>query len=261
MSDRPIERWKKLRAEGGGDGVLEVPSIDSGVSTGFGNVRFAIGSEGQPHLLVSAAELRAGIGLSSTPKLAVTLARFTLSGKGTQFVDVRCLDRSLDPVFADLAVEILRRIEDGTPPIVSVSGTIQDFRELLRERRQVEIPHGRLLGLVGELTILERMAGYSPDAVQTWMGPYELRHDFRRAVHAVEVKTSGRSDQTKVSINGADQLAPPSGGTLALAHIRMERAEAGELSVGALYKQLLGHGVDGDTCPTSALLGHFDVIA
>lgn len=46
MIVKPIDRWKRLKKAGAGDGVIEVPSIDSGISTGFGNVRYAIGPHG-----------------------------------------------------------------------------------------------------------------------------------------------------------------------------------------------------------------------
>ena len=32
MSKRAIERWKRLKETGSGDGVIEVPSIDSGIA-------------------------------------------------------------------------------------------------------------------------------------------------------------------------------------------------------------------------------------
>jgi len=247
MSDRALERWKRLRATGVGDGVLEVPSVASPIQTGFGQIRFAVGPEGQPRLLVPVASIHASDRLASTPKLAVTVSRFSLRGKQTQFVDVMSLDRGLDPVFAELAEEILRRVQDGNPPVTSVTGAIDDFRELLRERRQEEIPDSRILGLVGELHVLKILTGFSTDAVEAWTGPYEQRHDFRRHIHALEVKTSGRSDAMKVSINGSEQLAAPSGGSLALVHVRMEMVDDGDMSVGKLVESLLAAGVDRGT--------------
>lgn len=52
MNKRAIDRWRLLKISGKGDGILEVPSIDSGVETGFGTARYAIGAQGQPRLLV-----------------------------------------------------------------------------------------------------------------------------------------------------------------------------------------------------------------
>lgn len=244
MSKRAIERWKRLKTSGVGDGVIEVPSIDSGIATGFGTARYAIGAQGQPRLLVPIGSMSSTKGLAATSKLLVTTSNFKVSGKGTLFIDIMSLDRSLDPVFAELAGEILRRIEDGSPPLNAVTAAIEDFRELLKEHSRVEIPDSNILGLVGELEVLRMLSTWCATAVETWTGPYELRHDFRRNVHALEVKTSGRSDAKKVSIHGIDQLATPANGTLLLTHVRLERGEGGPLSVGELFDGLIKLGAD-----------------
>jgi len=259
MRNRPIERWKRLRATGTGDGVIEVPSIDSGLSTGFGTVRYAIGMQGEPRLLVPVSSMSSTKDLTSTTKLSVTTSSFRVSGKGILFIDIMSLDRSLDPVFAELVEDILRRIEDGNVPIIAVIAAIEDFRELLKEPSRVEISDSKILGLVGELYILRILTGYSLSAVEAWTGPYELRHDFRRHAHALEVKSSSRSDAKIVSIHGIDQLGVPAGGTLLLTHVRMERTNNGLLSVGTLFDSLMKLGVDkGSLCPGLAALDCWD---
>lgn len=244
MIKRAIERWKRLKAAGSGDGVIEVPSIDSGVATGFGMARYAIGAEGQPRLLVPVGGRASPYGLTSTSKLLVTTSIYNVSGKGTLFIDVMCLDRALDIVFAELAEEILRRINEGLSPAKSVTASIDDFRELLKEKPREIVPENKIQGLIGELEVMRRLVAHNPFATKTWTGPFELRHDFRRGVHAVEVKTSGRSDATRVRIHGVDQLAPPSGGSLHLVHVRLERVENGQLSVGSVFDRILGLGAD-----------------
>lgn len=244
MIKRAIERWRRLKASGGGDGVIEVPSIDSGISTGYGTARYAIGAQGQPRVLVPIGGLTSTRALASTPKLSVSMTNYLVSGKGTLFIDIMCLDRALDLVFAELAEEILRRINEGHPPLKAVMASIDDFRELLKETSHSEIPESVILGLVGELEVLRRLTICNEAAVESWTGPYELRHDFRVGVHALEVKTSGRSDATRVSIHGIDQLAPPAGGTLHLAHVCLERADSGPLSVSTIFDSLIRLGAD-----------------
>lgn len=244
MTKRAIERWKQLKATGAGDGVIEVPSIDSGISTGYGTARYAIGVQGQPRILVPIGGLTSTRALTSTPKLSVTMTNYLVSGKGTLFIDIMCLDRSLDLVFAELAEEILRRINEGHPPLKAVTASIDDFRELLKEKSRREIQESVIQGLVGELEMLRRLTIYNAAAVESWTGPYELRHDFRGGAHALEVKTSGRSDATRVSIHGIDQLAPPAGGALHLAHVRLERADNGPLAVSTIFDSLIRLGAD-----------------
>lgn len=247
MTKRAIERWKRLKATGSGDGVIEVPSIDSGIATGFGTARYAIGAQGQPRLLVPVGGRIAARGLTSTSKLLVTTSSYKVSSKSMLFIDIMCLDRALDMVFAELAEEILRRIKEGLPPVKAVTASIDDFRDLLKEQAREEIPENKIQGLVGELVVMRRLITHNQVATETWTGPFELRHDFRRGIHALEVKTSGRSDTTRVSIHGIDQLAPPAGGTLHLAHVRLERVENGQLSVGSVFDSLLRSGADRET--------------
>lgn len=243
MPDRPIERWKSLRLAGGGDGELEVPSLSSGVETGYGPARFALGPQGQPRLLVPCGP---GAKLSSTEtskKLTIALSRFTAEHRASNFVDVMSVDRRLDPVFAELANEILHRLGMGNGPVAAVEGTISDFRELLREEGLEEVPDSLIYGLLGELVVLRSLAARSSDAIDAWTGPYEQRHDFRRREHALEVKTSARADATTIWITSCDQLAEPSGGTVSLIHVRMERSDGGPLRVSTLVREILERGV------------------
>lgn len=244
MNKRPLDRWRRLQTAGTGDGFIEIPSIDSGVETGFGSARYAIGSHGQPRLLVPIGHPESGGGLTSTPKLLVTVSNFNLAGKGIWFIDVMSLDRALDSVFSELVEEILRRIEDGSSPAIAVEDSICDFRTLLKEHYSTDIADSKIIGLVGELEMLRKLSTHSVNAVKSWTGPYELRHDFRRDLHALEVKTSSRSDTTTVSIHGIDQLEPPFGGTLTLVHIRLERAEGGPLSISSVFNELIDLNVD-----------------
>jgi len=242
MSERPIDRWRTLRAAGVGDGVLEVPSLPSEVDSGFGAIRFAVGPKGQPRLLVPCGQGARLSGDDSPEKLSVTLSRFNVAGRSVVFIDLMSLEPSLDPVFAELASEILHRIGGGTVPISAVKGTISDFRELLRKEIEAEISSIQIYGLIGELVVLRNLVNFSPAALQAWTGPFEQRHDFRNGNHALEVKTSSRSDSVKVHVSSLEQLAEPSGGSLTLVHVRVEMARGGETCVAGLVAELLRNG-------------------
>ena len=243
MSERPIERWNRLRSHGS-DGVMEVPSLPLDVDTGFGPVRFAIGSQGQPRLLVPCG---AGMRLAeeaSAGKQLTTISRYQVSGKWVEFIDVTCSAPALDTVFADLAEEVVHRIAQGKGPLAAVQGTIADFRSLLQ---QAEAPPAIedqvLVGLIGELVVLERLARLSPSAINAWTGPFDQRHDFRRKDLAIEVKTSLRADSTSISVSSIEQLTEPAGGALTLVHLKLERSDGGAACVSALVSRLLELGV------------------
>lgn len=243
MTDRPIERWKRLRNSGVAETSLEIPSLSTGVETGYGHVRFALGPEGQPRLLVPC-----GPGTTLTTnrpngKLSVTLSRLTHAGHTAMFIDTMCIDRGLDSVFAEIADEIIHRIGNSAPPVGAVEGTIADFRELLREAEDQRIPDSKIYGLIGELVVLRTLTQITPMAVEAWTGPYDQRYDFRRRENALEVKTSSRADATIVSISSCEQLSEPTGGSLALVHVKVERADKGDLFVAGLVSDILAYGV------------------
>ncbi|WP_426233887.1 PD-(D/E)XK motif protein [Pseudomonas sp. TWP3-2] len=247
MSKRAMERWCRLKTTESGDGVIEVPSIDTGIETGFGTARYAIGAQGELRLLVPVG-VRSGVrALTSTSKLLVTTSSYKISNKNTLFLDIMCLDRALDMVFSEIVEDILRRISEGFSPTKAVSASIDEFRELLKGKPREEISENVILGLVGELEIMRRLVSHNHAASETWTGPFQLRHDFRQGNHALEVKTSRRSDATRIYVTGVDQLAAPVGGTLHLAHMRLECVKGGELSVGMIYDSLLKVGVNRET--------------
>jgi hypothetical protein len=239
MNERAIERWMRLRTTGNIDGILEVPSISSGIDTGFGPIRLAIGPAGEPRLLVPcgpSTHIPNGSG-----KLLVKISRYDVAGRSTLFIDVMCLERSLDSVFAELAEEVIHRVAGGGGAANSVEETIADFRDLLGGS-QKDISDHTILGLVGELFVLRLLSRIATSAVEAWTGPFEQRHDFRRRSLAFEIKTSGRRDATTVSISSCDQLAEPADGSLILVHVKLERSSEGAISVASLSEDILATG-------------------
>lgn len=246
MPDRgSLEReWAEIRASGQGDGVLEVPSRATAVTTGYGQVRIAIGPGGEPRLLVPVGRPATGSTTAGSHNLQLARSSFRSGGRLEHFIDMTLRNPRLTRVFTELVDEILKRLENGQGPETSVHGTIEDFRNLLARNPVGEIPLFRLGGLVGELVILERLTSVLPAALNGWTGPIGQRHDFRRRDIAIEVKTSLRSDASRVTIHGPDQLLPPTNGRLHLAHVRLEPADGGALSVAALHRDIIQHGAD-----------------
>lgn len=244
MSEQPIENWHRLRLAGKGDGVIEVPSFPTEVSTGYGLVRFALGPRSEPRLLVpTASNTRLPLN-GEAGRLKINLSKFVLAGRNVSFLDLMSNDRALDAVFAELAMAIINRAAIGTAPSEAVERTILEFRELLLESEAEAVSSSAIYGLVGELVVLRELSAIAVTAVQSWIGPYEERHDFRRGLHAIEVKASSRADASIVSISSIDQLTEPLDGTLSLVHVRLERSDQGALSVSQLHETLLSIGVD-----------------
>ncbi len=148
MSDRPIDRWTRLRMESGGEGLLDVPSISSGIETGYGPARFAVGHCGEPRLLIPFSAGGSSLRSRSTSNLAVTISRLSVEGRSVNFFDIMSLNRQLDPAFAELADEILHRLASGASPGNAVDTTIRDFRDLLVDPQGQEIAASQIIGLI-----------------------------------------------------------------------------------------------------------------
>jgi len=238
------QRWERLKRTGAGDGALEIPSIPTGVDSGYGPVRCALGADGELRLLVPVGEVEPGSGFTVPARLRLEFSWLVSRGVASLFMDLTNLETRLEPVFAELVEDILRRLGEGVRPRVAVSDAVGDFRTLL-EVNAGPIPSTEaVLGLLGEMVVLKRLARLDPGAVRAWVGPFEQRHDFRRGTFAIEVKTSGRSDATRVQVHGAQQLAPPLGGKLVLVHVRLERTDEGRLFVHRAFEDLRELGVD-----------------
>lgn len=247
-ASHPTPSWGRLRT-GSRDDKDEISTIASSVDSGYGPVRFALGTRGEPRLLVPCSPATR-LAAHEAPNLSLALVKLTVERNPTVFIDLTCADRRLESVFAELASEILKRLQAGSSPSDAVTGGIKDFRALLSQAHPDDLADEVIAGLVGELVVLSRLCSEDIASVHTWTGPDSERHDFRHARHAIEVKTSMRADRSVVSIHGFEQLSAPSDGTLVLFHVRIERTASGSLSVGKLVDELLERGVHEPTLRT-----------
>ncbi len=155
-----------------------------------------------------------------------------------------CLSVELEPVFSEVVDEIVKRVSEGAGCIEAARATVVDFRTLLEHEVSDQVDRSRIAGLVGELIILNRLLDMSPIAWRSWRGPAGDRHDFRAANTSLEVKASQRAGSVIVTINGLDQLEPPSGGSLHLAHFILEPVSGGLLTIAGLGERALARADD-----------------
>lgn len=228
---------ERLRSGRGAHEGLGVPTIETGTNTEFGPVRLAVDADLNVRLLLPVGIRERQIDLADTRALAIGVASFIVEGRSVRFIEITCLEKRLEPLFIELADEMRRRIEAGGTSIQACETTIEDYRSLLiaatRQRPSTE----ELAGIIGELLVLERLLDTSPLAWQAWKGPLGDRHDFRTAVNAIEVKTSLGKGNQRIKISSLDQLAPPTGGELTLAHVQLESAASGGLTLSVVAER------------------------
>lgn len=235
----PQGRWNVLRAGHiDGDG-LGIPSLPLGAITKAGPVRLAVGPGGEARLLVPLAAGEKIDALATGSALKIGLTTLMHGQRAIRFLDVICMSPDLEAVFGEVVDDIVRRLADRKDGVTAVAGALHDFRELLVPPAGSEMDRSRVVGLVAELVVLNRLLDISPSAWRCWRGPAGDRHDFRARDISLEVKASLGAGAREVTINGIDQLEPPAGGSLHLAHLVLEAVEGGLLTVASLGDRAL----------------------
>ncbi len=235
----PWSSWTLLRAGGNEPAGIGIPTRVSDTVTANGAVRFALGQGGEARLLLPLGPADRAGSLAGAPSLDVRVSDYTEAGQPKRFLDLTCLNSDLEAVFADVAGEIIARIEAGQRCVDAAKSTIEEFRALLLRPGTGDVAYTRIAGLVGELLVLKRLLDRSPGAWSSWRGPAGARHDFTRAASALEVKVSIGRGRSTITVNGLDQLTEPAGGTLFLQHFELEIAASAMLSVASLGSAVL----------------------
>ena len=240
MSDRAGSRWTILRAAGQteSDG-LEIPSLPVGTIAQGGQIRLAVGQNGEARLLLPLTSGERAGSIEGGAALQIGVTTLLHRGRAARFLDIVCNASELEHVFDELVDAILARLATNVGVMEAVSATITDFRALLTTPLGRDLDRSRVAGLVAELLILNRLLDYAASAWRAWRGPEGDRHDFRVGDRSLEVKASLRAGATEITVNGLRQLEPPDGGTLHLAHFSFEPVDGGLLTVAGLGSQAL----------------------
>jgi hypothetical protein len=229
--------------------------------TEAGPIRLAVGPSGEARLLLPLTPRERPGTIEAGSALRIGVTTLMHRGRAAKFLDIMCLSRELEPVFDEVVDEVLARVAGNVGGVDAVRTTIEDFRALLAMPVQREIERSRLAGLVGELVVVNRLLDLSAAAWRAWRGPEGDRHDFRVRDCSLEVKASLRAGTTEITINGLEQLEPPSGGgSLHLAHFVLEPVEGGLLTVAGLGGQAIARADDPDRLrELLALVGCADI--
>lgn len=93
------------------------------------------------------------------------------------------------------------------------------WRKFLRDR-QDGLSRSGIIGLVGELLVLERLLGRDTKLLRSWEAPVDGLHDFHARGHALEIKT-GLGPSPTITISRLDQLETAGLRRLELIHVKL----------------------------------------
>ena len=114
-----------------------------------------------------------------------------------------------DPAQRDLFTQLCADAVDTAGSDASLAlgrfhARLNSWRSFLRERRN-GLSIEETVGLIGELLVLERLLALHPGLLANWLAPDPALHDFVKAGHGLEIKTS-RGPSSRLHISSLDQL-------------------------------------------------------
>jgi hypothetical protein len=139
----------------------------------------------------------------------LTLTDERQSGEGVMQIALALEREDLEPVFLVIAEDLVRAstpASTAAEALETIASRLSAWQTCLKLRRD-GFGQERMLGLFGELTLLERLAeriGLA-DAIRHWSGPDRGLHDFIASSKALEVKTS-KGTAGLIRVGSLDQL-------------------------------------------------------
>ena len=138
--------------------------------------------------------------------------------------------------------EVAELLGAGHPPGDAGRAALQNWRELLARPAGTPLTADALVGLFGELEVLELLLDHD-GKLEWWTGWQKDHVDFRIPGLAIEVKSTTSSEYRRVKIHGLQQLADPEDGSdLILALRRLDHSPQGR-SVPDLTDSLCAKGI------------------
>jgi len=162
----------------------------------------------------------------------------------TAYAEVVCRRPALNDLFSSITSEILELVDENpSRPDLKAGIVLDRWRSLLRADNSRGLELNKVIGLMGELIVLEEIASEGLIDVDHWTGPDMLRHDFTLPKGSIEVKTTTSAAGWRVQIHGTRQLDLPPRGDLVLVGVRLERSPEGARHLADQIERLISSGV------------------
>jgi hypothetical protein len=235
--------WNILEA----DQIKKLTQAKTQIRIGDRFAGVGIDSSGARHVLMPCPPGHDTLGLWKSA--GIVLDRRNLAGtegvSGTWLV-LSCLRSGLHDVFLRLAANVLHCLPSDEREVLSVCMTTLDaWRSLLGPLQRPTLGPNEVVGLIGELLVLQKLARVNPIlALAAWEGPLGGQHDFRYGMRAIEAKATAARVGRFITIHGPSQLEAPVGGTLHLSWSRLESVPGGTLQLPKLVLSLQNAGID-----------------
>lgn len=232
------EKWTQIRELGSVPDTISARSLSvSGLSEN--DVLLCITQDGNPGILLRNPGGRAPLPNPGCGRLVVK--REQLLREGSQlddYIRIECLESGLEIPFALLVSQVVSHLASGATPSKACMDAVIEFRRLLSKNGGLLPSEDEILGLVGELLLLKRLVSASPHLWQGWNGPLGSARDYSWGTVDIEAKASRMAGESRLTVNGLEQLEPEEGRDLLIHHSVLTNNPVGTIDVPGLVDEI-----------------------
>ena len=232
------ETWTQIRQHlSVPDAISALPLSVSGLSEA--DVLLCITQDGNPGILLRNPGGKAPLPNPGCGRLVVK--REQLLREGSQlddYIRIECLECGLETPFALLVSQVVSHLTSGATPSKACMDAVLEFRRLLSKNGGLLPSQDEILGLVGELLLLKRLVSASPHLWQGWNGPLGSARDYSWGTVDIEAKASRMAGESRLTVNGLEQLEPEEGRDLLIHHSVVTNNPVGTVDVPGLVDEI-----------------------
>lgn len=232
-----LQQWNQLRfaQAKGAPGNIPVLPVNNLAENG---VWASVLMDGSPALLMEKSESEESTEAVRAARISATERQLVFQQRELQVVQLECRDRNLEPIFAELCLMVLEKLNAGSSVVTAITGILTELRELLGLSGTGQRARRADIGLLGEMLVLRKLVQADWRHYQAWTGPTGSRVDFRSGDVALETKTYLKKQTETVTISSLDQLEPPPQATLWLQTVVLEPDPKGDINYSALHAHI-----------------------
>jgi hypothetical protein len=232
------DTWADIRGLGNAPKAISArPLAVKGLAQA--DVLLCITQDGNPGILLRNSGSNAPLPKPGCGRLVVKREQLFKEGlQADDYIKIECLDASLETPFALLASQVIEHLALGATPSKACMEAVLDFRRLLSRNGGLLPTEEEIIGLAGELILLRKLVNINQSLWQGWNGPLGSARDYSWGKTDIEAKASRMAGDSRLTVNGLDQLEPEEGRELLIHHSVLTDNPTGPIHIPLLVDEI-----------------------